>query len=158
MIAYRTYVRSAGADHDMSAVAAFPNTIAVLGEYKAALDVRDQLAISCFMLFLDRRYHLKEICDVIKTFFSRGLGEIGIHLLPLILLAVCCDLKVVLGFMNALKDLVPDLRVLFLIMSWFRSGFYPSVHKYLPYPYLHKNTNVKNLLLSNIVAQQAICK
>ena len=67
------------------------------------------------MLFLDRSYHLKEIGDVGKSLFSRRLGKVGIHLLPLILLAVRSDLKVVLGVMYALKDLVPDLGVLFLV-------------------------------------------
>ena len=115
MIAYRTYIRSAGADADVSAVAAFPDPVAVLGKYKAALDIGDQLAISCLVLFLDLSDHLEELGDLYESLFSCCLGKTGIHFLPLILLAVSCDLKVVLGSVYAFKDLVPDLCMLFLV-------------------------------------------
>ena len=115
VIAYRTYIRSAGADHDMSAVAAFPYAVSVSGEYKSAFNVRDQLAISRFMLFLDSRDHLEKIGDIRKTLFSCCLCKPGIHLLPLILLAVRSDLKIILGAVYALEDLIPDLCMFFLI-------------------------------------------
>ena len=69
------------------------------------------------MLFLDSSDHLKEIGNIGKPLFSCRLGKFGIHLLPLVLLAVSRDLKVVLSAVYAFKDLVPDLSVLFFISS-----------------------------------------
>ena len=67
------------------------------------------------MLFLDSRNHLEKIGDIRKSLFSCCLGKFGIHLLPLVLLTLCSDFKIILGAVYALKDLIPDLGVFLLI-------------------------------------------
>ena len=58
------------ANVDVAAVAALPEHIAVAGEYDAALDVLEQLAVALLMLLLDRTNAVEQLCDVLKAFFA----------------------------------------------------------------------------------------
>ena len=117
MVADRTDIGSGGADYDVAAVAAFPDTVAVFGEDKAALDVLKQLAIACFMLFFNGRDHLEQISDLVEAFLAGVLCETGIHLGPFLVLAFGCDLEIICSAVYTFKNLVPDFGVLFLIIG-----------------------------------------
>lgn len=87
MSADRALQRSVFADHDVTAVAAFPNGKVISDVNDAAFDVLQKFAISLLMGLLDLGDHLKLVGDFLEAFLVGGLGEPGIHVGPLIVFA-----------------------------------------------------------------------
>ena len=107
------------ADDDMAAVGALPDHVAVAGEHKAALNIRQQLAVAVFVLTLDLSHFFKQESQVVKALFLGVLRHLGIHIGPLVILALGGVQQVVgrAGNGVAVQRLEPQLGVLLLIGS-----------------------------------------
>ena len=72
------------------------------------------------MLLLDFAYHLKQLCDVVKAFFSGFLCKGRIHIGPLIVFTGSRILEVVYGFADtAVEQLEPHLCVFLFVVGSF---------------------------------------
>jgi hypothetical protein len=87
------------------------------GEHQSALDVGEQLAIPRLVLLLDLRHAVKQTGDLGEALLAGGLGEAGIHVGPLVVLAVGGVVQVGDGAGHAVvvQELEPDFRVLFFV-------------------------------------------
>ena len=113
------YDRGAGADVDVAAVAADPDLLAHAGEHLGVLDVLEQGAIALLVLLLDGGDALHLLGDGLKALLVRGLGELGVHLGPLVVLAGGGELQVLGGGADlaARHVLIPELRMLLLVIG-----------------------------------------
>ena len=70
------------------------------------------------MLLLDLGHALEQLGDVVEALFPGGLGEAGVHVGPLVILAGGGVLQVVQGVADAVvEELEPDLGVLLLVVG-----------------------------------------
>lgn len=63
MCAYRTFLGSILPDYNMSAIAAYPYSITVTGEYDALFNIGKQFAIALLMMTLDGCHCTETVCD-----------------------------------------------------------------------------------------------
>lgn len=103
----------------MAAVAALPDRVALAGEHELALDVLEQLLVAGLMLLLDVGYHVEQRRYLGETLLAGLLGELGIHLGPLVVLACGRVPEVLLGLghRSAVEQLEPYLGVLLLVVG-----------------------------------------
>ena len=99
----------------VAAVAALPDHVAVPGEHQAALHIGQQLAVALLVLLLDLGHFLKQEGDVVEALLLGLLGHGGIHVGPLVVLALSSGLQVLSSGADATQQLEPDLGVLFLV-------------------------------------------
>ena len=125
MRTYGAYFGRLFADDDMTAVGALPNDISIFGEYKAALNVGDQLAIALFMLFFDFADGLEEIGDAVEALFFCFFGKFVIHIGPFVIFAGGRIFKVCKGirYFTPVQQLEPDFCMLLLIVCRFLKNF-----------------------------------
>ena len=114
-----TYLGRLLANHNVSAVAALPDYVAILGEYALLLDVIQELAIALLVLLLDFGHALKLLGYLVEAFLASLLGHAGIHVGPLEVLAISGCLKILGGALDssAFQQLEPHLGVLLLVVS-----------------------------------------
>ena len=119
MRADRTYVRSGRADYNVPAVAALPDCIPFPCEHKLSLDIGEKFLVALLVMFLYLGDHLEEGCNLIKAFLTGRLGKRRVHLCPLVVLARRSVSKISFSVRDstAMKQLEPDLGVLFLVVS-----------------------------------------
>jgi hypothetical protein len=116
MIADRADLRSLGADMNMSAVAAHPDLLAVLGEYLALLKIFEKLKIALFVGLLYGGYHAEFNCDLLEALGLGYVGKSGVHGGPLIIFAGGCGCQIFFGVVYAAVDvLIPHLGVFFFV-------------------------------------------
>ena len=117
MVADGTDVRGLGADHDVAAVGALPDAVALAGEDEAALDVGEEPAVALFVLLLDLTNHLKLERNLLESFLAGLLGHAGIHVRPLEVLTVRGVRQVLHRgtHLATMKVLVPNLGMFFLV-------------------------------------------
>src|SRR3712207_724795 len=127
MVASGAYLGGLLADNNVSAVAAFPDTIVVAAENNAILDVLQQLQVALLVVLLDSGYQLKLGCNLGETFLTGFLGHVGVHVGPLIVLACGGVLEVIHGVTNlaTVQVFEPKFGVFFLIEGCFleESGY-----------------------------------
>ena len=68
------------------------------------------------MVFLDLGNHAELGSQCRKTFLFCGFGKAGVHIRPLVILAVCGSAQVCSGVPDALELLEPHLGVFLLIV------------------------------------------
>ena len=73
MLAHRADFRRALAYHDVAAVGALPDHIAVAGEDEAAFHIGEQLAVTLFVFFFDLADRLEQVCEMVEALFLRFL-------------------------------------------------------------------------------------
>ena len=104
---------------DVSAVRADPYHVAVAGEDKTVFDVCEESAVAFFVLLLYLTHHLEQGSDTGEAFFASLSSEFGVHVGPLIVLALgsveqvgsCCrDFALV-------QELEPNLCMFLFISS-----------------------------------------
>ena len=117
MGAHRTYLGGFFPYDDMATVAALPDLILVTGKDQAALYIGEQFAVAFLMLFLNGRYGLKQSCNLLEALFTGFFGKGGIHVRPLVILALCGILQVFgRGTYGAvMQELKPNLCMFLLI-------------------------------------------
>ena len=117
MVADGALLGSSFADYDMAAVRALPDTITFAGEDYLVLDVLQQLAVTLFMMFLDRADHGKLSCNLDKALFFRLFRHAGVHIRPLSILACSgvCEVGCGVADLTSVEVFVPKLRMLFLV-------------------------------------------
>ena len=79
MRAHRADIGSVFSDVDMSAIAAFPNGIAVSRKHDAFLDVAEQLFIAFLVRLFDCRYAAEQTRDVGKSATLAKSAYISVH-------------------------------------------------------------------------------
>ena len=100
---------------DMAAVGTLPDHIAVSGEHQAPLHVGQQLAVTLLMLLLDLGNFGEQECDVVKALLLGLLGHGGVHIGPLVVLALSSGGQVLRSGTDPAQQLEPDLSMLLLI-------------------------------------------
>ena len=103
---------------DVAAVAALPHAHVVALEHLAGLDAGHQLAVALLVLLLDARHAVEQLGDVGEALLARHLGELGVHLGPLLVLAGSGVGEVLHRGGNgaAVQQLEPELGVLLLVL------------------------------------------
>ena len=117
MLAHGANLRRFLPDYDMAAVGTLPNGLPIAGEYQAVFHVGEQLAVTLLMLLLNLTHLVKEIGDVIETFFPRILGERGVHVGPFIILTVGSVFQILCRAADAVEQLEPNLGMLLLVLG-----------------------------------------
>ena len=115
MGAHRAHLGGLLAHVDVAAVAALPDHVAIAGEHNAALHIGQQLPVALLMLLLDLGHFLEQEGDVVKALLLGLLGHGGVHIGPLIVLALGGSLQVLSGGADAVQQLEPNLSVLLLV-------------------------------------------
>ena len=105
--------------HDMAAIAALPDHIAIAGEDQAFFAIGQQLAIAFFMFLFNLGHAGKEERNMIKALFLGFLGEAGIHIGPFVVFAFRGRLQIFFGGADTIQQLEPDLSMLFFIIGGF---------------------------------------
>ena len=102
---------------DVAAVGADPHVLAVAGKDLALLQVLEQLVVALLVLLFDLADRLEQVGDAGEALLAGDLGELGVHLGPLIALAGGGVLEVLgrSGHGAVVQELKPDLGVLLLI-------------------------------------------
>ena len=100
---------------DVAAVAALPDHLSIPGEHQSALHIGQQLAVALLVLLFDLGDLLKQEGDVVEALLPGLLGHGGIHIRPLIVLALGGGLQILRRGPDAVQQLEPDLGVLLLI-------------------------------------------
>ena len=116
MVADGALLGSSFADYDMAAVRALPDTITFAGEDHLVFHVLQQLAVTLFVMFLDRADHGKLSCNLDKALFLRLFRHAGIHIRPLGILALGSMEQVLGGIAQLAQSLEPQLSVLLLVL------------------------------------------
>ena len=120
MLADRTDFRRFLTDDNVSAVDAFPDDIAVLGEYAVALDVGEKLAVAFLVSLFNGTNSLEQCSDLREALFLCLPCKFLIHIRPLVILAGSSIAQVLCRFRHtAVEQLEPDLCVLLFIVSGF---------------------------------------
>lgn len=119
MVANRAYLRSLLSYDYVTAIGAFPDGILVACEDNSFLDLAKKFPVAFLMGLLDGGDAFEEICDLGEPFFPGGYGETGIHVSPLVVLAISSICKIDLGcrYRTAMKELEPDLGVFLFILG-----------------------------------------
>ena len=117
MEADRADLRRVFADDDMAAVAAFPNREIIADEDDAFFDVVQELAITFFVVLLDRADHPEFGGNFAEAFFRCDLGEFLIHIGPFVVFAIRGVFEVDFGGRDfaIMEVFEPELGVLFLV-------------------------------------------
>src|SRR5699024_9324810 len=107
----------AGANVDVAAVAAYPDLLAHAAEDLGLLDILEQGAVTLLVLLLDGGDALHLHGDGHKALLAGDLGELGVHLGPLVILAGGGQLQILGGGADfaARHVLVPELGMLLLV-------------------------------------------
>ena len=97
MSADRAFKRGVLANHDVTAVAAFPNREIAADEDNARFDVIKKLPIAFLVSLLDLGDHLELVRDFVEAFLAGGFGKAFVHIGPLIVLAISGGFEVIDG-------------------------------------------------------------
>jgi hypothetical protein len=76
------------ANYDITALQALPDSITIAREDQTTLDVGQQLTIALLVLFLDLANSSKEASQLGESLLFGSLGELGVHVSPLEILAL----------------------------------------------------------------------
>ena len=76
------------ADDDVTAVAALPDGDVFADEHRAAFYLGKQLSVTLLVLLFNVADHLKKGGDLREAFLFGFFGESGVHIRPLVILAV----------------------------------------------------------------------
>ena len=119
MIADGAYIGRILANVDMPAVVALPRIEAIAFEDLARIDALDELAIALFMLLFNGAHAVEKLGQGIEALGSGRLGEFGVHVGPLVVLAIGSVGQVGerIGHAAIVKRLEPELGVLFLVLG-----------------------------------------
>ena len=119
MLADGANLGSLRTNNDVSAVAANPDGITVAAEDESILDVLQQLAIALLVSLLDGSDSAELVGDLCEAFLLSFLSHVGVHVSPLVVLAVSGSLEVLACALEiaAFKILEPQLSVLLLVLS-----------------------------------------
>ena len=117
MIANGADIRRLSSNYDMTAVTALPNLDLALGKYFLHLNILEERTVSLFVMLLDLTDCTELSCEFRESFSLSCLGEILIHVCPLIVLTVSSSLEVICSRTDAVQLLEPHLCMLFLIVS-----------------------------------------
>ena len=119
MLAHRAHFGGLGADDDVAAVGAFPDHVAVAAKDDTILHVGKQLAIALLMGLFDLAHGLKEESDIVEALLAGVSGHLGVHVGPLVVLAVGGVQKVGAGGgdVAVMQELEPDFGVLLLVVG-----------------------------------------
>ena len=119
VVARRADRRGALADVDVSAVAADPHGLLAGLEHDVLLEVLQQLAVTLLVGLLNSRDKAHGRRDLREALFLGHVGELLVHLGPLVVLARGRVLEVLRGGRNAavMQQLEPQLRVLLLVVG-----------------------------------------
>ena len=103
----------------MSAIAAYPDAIAVAREHQCVLNVLQQLAITCLVGLFNLANLSKLNSQFLETFFLGLLRHTVVHVGPLVVFAFGGNLQVLAGVANlaAMQVLIPQLGMFFLVVS-----------------------------------------
>lgn len=105
------------ANYDVTAVSALPNLNFALLEYFLSLNVLKESSVSLFVMLLDSADHSELSCECREALCFSSLGEIFVHVCPLVVLAVSSCCEVLCCCADALELLEPHLSVLLLVIS-----------------------------------------
>ena len=100
----------------MSAVAALPYLDLALGEDLLRLHVVQERTVSLLVMLLDGCYPAELLCQLVEAFLLCGLRKSGIHIGPLVVLAVCRCGEVLSRCAYALQLLEPHLGMFLLVV------------------------------------------
>ena len=114
MIAGGAYIGSLSTDHDMTAVAAFPNLDLALGKDLSGFNVLKQSAVTLLVVLLDGGDKTELGSQLGEAFLLGGLSEAGVHVGPLVVFAFSGVQQVFGGIADALELLAPHLGVFLL--------------------------------------------
>ena len=117
MVAGGTDLRGLLADDDVSAVAALPDLDLALGKDFGHLDVVEQRAVALLMVAFDLADQAEACGQLREALFFGGLGKAGVHIRPLVVLALGGGLQILRRVADALKLLEPELRVLLFVLG-----------------------------------------
>src|SRR5574344_1908224 len=111
-------------NHNVAAVSALPDYVAVFAEHALFRYVVEQLAVALFMCLFNCSNTFEQLCNRIEAFFVCCLCEACVHVGPLVVLAVRSCLKVFCSrFDSAVQQFEPQLCMLFFV----RSGFFKNI-------------------------------
>ena len=99
--AYGANFRSLGANNDVAAVTAFPNLNFALLENLSGFDVLQKGTITLYMMLLDFANHAELGRQSLEALFFCGLGEVIVHIGPLVVFAISCSCEVCCGVTDA---------------------------------------------------------
>ena len=117
MVAGGADLGGGGADHDVTAVAALPDLDLGLLEDLGSLDILQQGTVALLVVLLDGGDQTELACQLIEALLFGGLGEAGIHVGPLVVLALGGGEQVLGGIADAAQLLEPQLGVLLLVVG-----------------------------------------
>ena len=117
MEADRADFRSLRADHDVTAVAAFPDRDAGLLKHLLLFHVLQQLAIALFVGLFNRSHAAELSGEFRETFFIGFLRHTVIHIRPLVIFTGSGSGEVFLGRADLAELTEPQLRVFTLVIS-----------------------------------------
>ena len=120
MVADGADVRSLGADHDVAAVGALPDGVAVTREHQTILNVRQKFSVPLLVLFFDGAHHLELEGDLLEAFLAGFAGHAGVHVGPFKVFTGGGVCKVLFGAGDAVVEVFePDFGVLFFVGGGF---------------------------------------
>ena len=101
----------------MATVRALPYTVAIAAEHNGVLNILEQTAVALLMRLFDGAYHFKLFGYLVKALLACLLGKGGIHVGPLIVLAIGSIGQVVgcAGHCTAMQILEPYFSMLLLV-------------------------------------------
>src|SRR5574344_609613 len=120
MSAYRAHTWRLLSNHNVAAVSALPDDIAIFAEHAFLCYVVEQFAVALFMRLFNSSNTFKQFCNCFESFFMCYLCKTSIHVGPLIVFTVCSSLEVFCSrFYTAVKQFEPKFCMLFFICSCF---------------------------------------
>ena len=108
---------SLGADHNMAAVAAFPDFDLALFDHLLHLNVLQQGTVAFLVMLFDCGNTAELRGEFRESFLFRCFGEGFVHIGPLLVFTVGRGGQVVRGGTDALEFLEPHLGMLFFVLG-----------------------------------------
>ena len=115
----------------MAAVTAFPNLNFALLENLSGFDVLQKGTITLFMMLLDFANHAELGRQSLEALFFCGLGEVIVHIGPLVVFAISCSCEVCCGVTDAAELLEPQFCVFLFIIGGLQEQGGNLLHTFL---------------------------
>ena len=116
MLANRAYLGRLRANHDVAAIAAFPNLHFALFKHALGLYIRQERAIALFVFLFNGRHAAELLGQIVEALFIGFAGHARVHVRPLGILALGRVQKVFRRVAQLAQVLEPQLGVLLLIL------------------------------------------